>query len=465
MLPFKANIILISGSYLDISPLSLMPWNVATQGTHHTDIRKLSGYQSTISNTLKCCYSRQTSHWYQEAIWISVHCLWCLEMLSFKANITLISGSYLDISPLSMMSWNDAIHGKHHTDIRKLSGHQSTISDALQCCHSRQTSYWYQEAIWTSVNYLWCLEMLSFKANITLISGSYLDISTLSLIPWNVAIHGKHHTDIRKLSGHQSTISDALQCCHSRQTSYWYQEAIWIPVHCLWCLEMLPFTANIILISGSYLDISPLSLMPWNVVIQGKHHTDIRKLSGYQYTFSDTLKCCHSRQTSYWYQEAIWTSVHYLWCLEMLPFTASIILISESYLDISPLSLMPWNVAIQGKHHTDIRKLSGYHSTVSDALKCCHSRQISHWYQEAIWISFHCLWCLEMLPFTANITLISGSYLDISPLSLMPWNVAIQGKHHTDIRKLSGYQSTISNALKYFHSQQTSYWYQKAIWI
>ena len=398
MLPFKANIILISGSYLDISPLSLMPWNVATQGTHHTDIRKLSGYQSTISNTLKCCYSRQTSHWYQEAIWISVHCLWCLEMLSFKANITLISGSYLDISPLSMMSWNDAIHGKHHTDIRKLSGHQSNISDDV--------------------------EMLPFKANIILISGSYLDISPLSLMPWNVAIQGKHHTDIRKLSGYQSTvsdaskcwhsrqtshwyqeaiwyqstISDALKCCHSQQTSHWYQEAIWTSVHCLWCLEMLPFKAHITLVSGSYLDISPVSLMPWNVAIQGKHHTDIRKLSGHQSTISDALKCCHSQQASYWYQEAIWTSVHYLWCLEMLPFKANIILISGSYLDISPLSLMPWNVAIHGKHHTDIRKLSRYQSTISDVLKCCHSRQTSYWYQEAIWISVHCLWCLEMLP-------------------------------------------------------------------
>ena len=147
--------------------------------------------------------------------------------------------------------------------------------------------------------------MLPFKANITLISGSYLDISPLSPMPWNVAIHGKHHTDIRKLSRYQSTVSDALKCCHSRQTSHWYQEAIWISVHCLWCLEMLPFMANITLISGSYLDISPLSPMPWNVAIQGKHHTDIRKLSGYQYTVSDALKCCHSWQTSHWYQEAI----------------------------------------------------------------------------------------------------------------------------------------------------------------
>ena len=230
-------------------------------------------------------------------------------------------------------------------------------------------------------------------------------------MPWNVAIHGKHHTDIRKLSRYQSTVSDALKCCHSRQTSHWYQEAIWISVHCLWCLEMLPFKANITLISGSYLDISPLSLMPWNVAIQGKHHTDIRKLSGYQSTVSDALKCCHSRQTS----------------------------------------------------HIYIRKLSRYQSTISDALKYCHSRQTSHWYQEAIWISVHCLWCLEMLPFKANITLISGSYLDISPLSLMPWNIAIYGKHHTDIRKLSGYQSTFSDALKCCHSWQTSHWYQEAI--
>ena len=215
--------------------------------------------------------------------------------------------------------------------------------------------------------------MSPFKANITLISGSYLDISPLSLMPWNVAIHGKHHTDIRKLSRYQSTVSDALKCCHSRQTSHWYQEAIWISVHCLWCLEMLPFKANITLISGIYLDISPLSLMPWNVAIQVKHHTDIRKLSRYQSTFSDALNCCHSRQTSHWYQEAIWISVHYLWCLEMLPFKSNITLISGSYLDISPLSLMPWNVAIQGKHHTDIRKLSGYQYTVSDALKYCHS--------------------------------------------------------------------------------------------
>ena len=148
-------------------------------------------------------------------------------------------------------------------------------------------------------------------ANITLISGSYVDISPLSLMPWNVAIQGKHHTDIRKLSGYHSTISDALKCWHSRQTSHWYQEAIWISVHYLWCLEMLLFKANITLISGSYLDISPLSLMPWNVDIQGKHHTDIRKLSGYQSTISDALKCCHSRQTSHWYQEAIWISVHY----------------------------------------------------------------------------------------------------------------------------------------------------------
>ena len=162
---------------------------------------------------------------------------------------------------------------------------------------------------------------------------------------------------------------------------------------------MLPFTANIILISGSYLDISPLSPMPWNVAIQGKYHTDIRKLSRYQSTVSDALKCCHSWQTSYWYQEAIWISVHCLRCLEILPFKANITLISGSYLDISPLSLMPWNVAIHGKHHTDIRKLSGYQSTVSDALKCCHSRRTSHWYQEAIWISFHYLWCLEILPF------------------------------------------------------------------
>ena len=188
--------------------------------------------------------------------------------------------------------------------------------------------------------------------------------------------------------------------------------------------------------------------MPWNVAIHGKHHTDIRKLSRYQSTVSDALKCRHSRQTSHWYQEAIWISVHYLWCLEMLPFMANITMISGSYLDISPLSLMPWNVDIQGKHHTDIRKLSGYQSTISDALKCCHSRQTSHWYQEAIWISVHSLWCLEMLPFKANITLTSGSYLDISPLSLMPLNIALQSKHHTDIRKLSRYQSTISDALK-----------------
>ena len=246
-------------------------------------------------------------------------------MLPFKANITLISGSYLDISPLSLMPWNVAIQGKHHTDIRKLSGYQYTVSDALKCCHSSQTSHWYQEAIWISVQYIWCLEMLTSKANITLISGSYLDISPLSLMPWNIAIQGKHHTDIRKLSRYQSTISDALKCRHSRQTSHWYQEAIWISVHYLWCLKILPFKANITLISGSYLDTSPLSLMPWNVAIQGKHHTDI-----------------------------------------------------------SPLSLMPWNIAIQSKHHTDIRKLSGYQYTVSDALKCCHSRQTSHWYQEAI---------------------------------------------------------------------------------
>ena len=334
-----------------------MPWNVVIQGKHHTDIRKLSRYQSTISDALKCCHSRQISHWYQEAIWISVH-----------------------------------------------------FSDALKCCHSRQISHWYQEAIWISVHYLWCFEMLSFKANIRLISGSYLDISTL-----------------------------------------------------FWCLEMLPFKANITLISGSYLDISPLSPMPWNVAIQGKYHTDIRKLSRYQSTVSDALKCCHSWQTSYWYQEAIWISVHYLWCLEMLSFKANFILISGSYLDISPLSLMPWNFVIQGKHHTDIRKLSGYQSTISDALKCCHSRQTSYWYQEAIWISVHYLWCLEMLSFKANITLISGSYLDISPLSLMPWNVVIQGKHYTDIRKLSGYQSTVSDALKCCHSRQISHWYQEAI--
>ena len=174
--------------------------------------------------------------------------------------------------------------------------------------------------------------MLPFKANITLISGSYLDISPLSLMPWYVAIQGKYHTDIKKLSRYQSTISDALKCCHSRQISHWYQEAIWISVHYLLCLDMLPFKANITLISRSYLDISPLSLMPWNVAIQGKYHTDI----------------------------------------------------SESYLDISPLSLMPWNVAIKGKHHTDIRKLFRYQSTISDALKCCHSRQISQWYQVAI---------------------------------------------------------------------------------
>ena len=379
-----ANITLISGSYLDISPLSLMPRNVAIQGKHHTGIRKLSGHQSTVSDASKCCHSRQTSHWYQEAIWISVHYLLCLEMLPFKANIILISGSYLDISPLSLMPRNVAIQGKHHTGIRKLSGYQSTISDALKCWHTRQTSNWYREAIWISVHYLWWC--------------------------WNVAIQGKHHTDIRKLSRCQSTISDALKCCHSRQTSYWYQEAIWISVHCLWCLEMLTFKANITLISGSYL-----------------------------------------------------ISVHYLWCLEMLPFTANITLISGSYLDISPLSLMPRNVAIQGTHHTGIRKLSGYQSSISDALKCCHSRQTSHWYQEAIWTSVHYLWCLEMLPFTASIILISGSYLDISPLSLMPWNVAIQGKHHTDIRKLSGYQSTVSDALKCCHSRQTSYWYQEAI--
>ena len=206
-------------------------------------------------------------------------------MLTFKANITLISGSYLDISPLSLMPWNVDIQGKHHTDIRKLSGYQSTISDALKCCHLRQTSHWYQGAIWISVHYLWCLEMLSFK-----------------------------------------------------ETSHWYQEAIWISVHYLWCLEMLSFKAHITLISESYLDISPLSLMPWNVVIQGTHHTDIRKLSG-----------------------------------------------------ISPLSLMPWTVAVHNKHHTDIRKLSGYQSTISNALKCWHSRQTSHWYQEAIWISVHYL--------------------------------------------------------------------------
>ena len=230
-------------------------------------------------------------------------------------------------------------------------------------------------------------------------------------MPWNIAIQGKHHTDIRKLSRYQSTFSDALKCWHSRQTSHIY----------------------------------------------------IRKLSRYQSTISDALKYCHSRQTSHWYQEAIWISVHYLWCLEMLTFTANITLISGSYLDISPLSLMPWNVAIQGKHHTDIRKLSRYQSTFSDALKYCHSRQTSHWYQEAIWISVHYLWCLEMLTFTANITLISGSYLDISPLSLMPWNVAIHGKYHNDIRKLSGYQSTISDALKCWHSRQTSHSYQEAI--
>ena len=147
--------------------------------------------------------------------------------------------------------------------------------------------------------------MLTYKAHITLISGSYLDISPLSLMPWTVDVQGKYHTDIRWLSRYQSTVSDALKCCHSRQTSHWYQEAIWISVHYLWCLEILPFTTNIILISGSYLDISPLSLMPWNVAIQGKHHTDIRKLSTYQSTVSDALKCCHSRQTSYWYQEAI----------------------------------------------------------------------------------------------------------------------------------------------------------------
>ena len=410
MLPFKANITLISGSFLDISPLSLMPWNVAIQGKHHTDIRKLSRYQSTISDALKCC-----------------------------------------------------CQGKHHTDIRKLSGYQSTISDALKCCHSRQTSHWYQEAIWISVHCLWCLEMLPFKSNITLISGSYLDISPLSFMPWNVDIQDKHHTYIRKLSGYQSTVFYALKCWHSRQTSHWYQEAIWISVHCLLCLEMLPFKANITLISGSYLDISLLSLMPWNVDIQDKHHTDIRKLSGYQSTISDALKCWHSRQTSHWYQEAIWISVHYIWCLEMLTSKANITLISGSYLDISPLSLMPWNIAIQGKHHTDIRKLSGYQSTISDALKYCHSRQTSHWYQEAIWISVHYLWCLEMLPFKANITLISGSYLDISTLSLMPWNVAIQSKHHTDIRKLSRYQSTFSDAFKYCPSKQTSHWYQEAI--
>ena len=298
-----------------------MPWNVAIQGKHHTDIRKLSGYHSTVSDALKCCHSRQISHWYQEAIWISVHCLWCLEMLPFTANIILISGSYLDISPVSLMPWNVAIQGKHHTDIRKLSGYQSTISDALKCCHSRQASYWYQEVIWISVHCLRCLEMLPITASIILISGSYLDISLLYLMPWNVAIQGKHHTDIR--------------------------EAIWISVHYIWCLEMLPFKANITLISG--------------------------KLYGYQSTISDALKCCHSRQTSHWYQ--------------------------GSYLDISPLSLMPWNVAIHGKYHTDIRKLSGYKSTISDALKCCHSRQTSHWYQEAIWISFHYFWCLEMLTF------------------------------------------------------------------
>ena len=147
MLTYKANITLISGSYLDISPLSLMPWNVAIQGKHHTDIRKLSGYQSTISNALKCCHSRQTSHWYQEAIWISVHYLWYRELLTFKANITLISGGYLDISPMSLMPWNVAIQGKYQTDIRKLSRYQSTVSDALKCCHSRQISHWYQEAI------------------------------------------------------------------------------------------------------------------------------------------------------------------------------------------------------------------------------------------------------------------------------------------------------------------------------
>ena len=217
----------------------------------------------------------------------------------------------------------------------------------------------YQEAILISVHYLWCLEMLPFKANITLISGSSLDISPLSLMPWNVAVQGKYHNDIRKLSGYQSTISDALKCCHSRQISHWY----------------------------------------------------IRKLSGYQSTISDALKCCHSRQTSHWYQEAIWISVHYLWCLDMLPFKANITLISRSYLDISPLSLMPWNVAIQGKYHNDIRKLSRYQSTISDALKCCRSRQTSHWY----------------------------------------------------IRKLSGYQSTISDALICCHSRQISQWYQEAI--
>ena len=206
MLPFKANITLISGSFLDISPLSLMPWNVAIQGKHHTDIRKLSRYQSviSISDALKCC-----------------------------------------------------CQGKHHTDIRKLSGYQSTISDALKCCHSRQTSHWYQEAIWISVHCLWCLEML----------------------PW-MSIQVKHHTDIRKLSGYQSTIFYALKCWHSRQTSHLYQEAIWISVHCLLCLEMLTFKTNI-------------------------SHTDIRKLSGYQSTVFYALKCCHSRQTSHWYQEAI----------------------------------------------------------------------------------------------------------------------------------------------------------------